>query len=407
MNRRVKKKMKRHHRWLGSMVLLSLIAVGGCSQTTKATKQTSESSSSTIETSTIGSTSTATSTMEKKITALSDDQITLAVYVENYLVQYPNSDINTAIEAIKLQPEFMIEPTEEMVQVSQSQDIGPGVLVSQLTLSGDGVQVNQFNGSQQVSEQQFTKAQLSEKYTDHIAQLNELVQLANAHYQTKYTLTEEELAMAMYVDRYNNEKKPVNLFVDFILGSPTFRMYQENGQYIITHGVASSEAKVTIDGDRVLCGRHAGMNQDFTETATVAELSQKYANFKSELNTLITTGKNYNDEVQAQIAQRQAEDAKPKVDGTDLTIEQVKQWIGNYLLQTDRTTADVINHKMIYLISTDEKGYLHINARGDNPSGTISSSLGFYRINAQGELQEQVPSTDNWNTVSTTPLLNE
>lgn len=89
---------------------------------------------------------------------------------------------------------------------------------------------------------------------------------------------------------------------------------------------------------------------------------------------------------------------------SSITVAQSKQWVRNYLIKVEKKDANMVNNQTVIFTSFDENGNLILNPRSDGPNSF--SSLGFFKINEYGELEQENPSYGYWEVVSTTPDLN-
>lgn len=106
----------------------------------------------------------------------------------------------------------------------------------------------------------------------------------------------------------------------------------------------------------------------------------------------------------------------PDVDTKNLTTNQVNRWVyANIMADWNKnntnepplTPAD--QDAFIFNQSTDDQGCVEIQVQENHQSAFMKSihaypestpTIGWYRINAQGYLQEGTPGSDNWNTIA-------
>lgn len=106
----------------------------------------------------------------------------------------------------------------------------------------------------------------------------------------------------------------------------------------------------------------------------------------------------------------------PDVDTKNLTTNQVNRWVyANIMADWNKnntnepplTSAD--QDAFIFNQSTDDQGCVEIQVQENHQSAFMKSihaypestpTIGWYRINAQGYLQEGTPGNDNWNTIA-------
>ena len=106
----------------------------------------------------------------------------------------------------------------------------------------------------------------------------------------------------------------------------------------------------------------------------------------------------------------------PDVNTKNLTTQQVNKWVyANIMADWNKnntgepplTPAD--QDAFIFNQSTDDQGCVEIQVQENHQSAFMKSihaypestpTIGWYRINAQGYLQQGTPGSDNWNTIA-------
>lgn len=108
--------------------------------------------------------------------------------------------------------------------------------------------------------------------------------------------------------------------------------------------------------------------------------------------------------------------AMPDVNTKNLTTQQVNKWVyANIMADWNKNNTDkppltpADQDAFIFNQSTDDQGCVEIQVQEDHQSAFMKSihaypestpTIGWYRINAQGYLQEGTPGSDNWNTIA-------
>ena len=106
----------------------------------------------------------------------------------------------------------------------------------------------------------------------------------------------------------------------------------------------------------------------------------------------------------------------PGVNTKNLTTQQVNKWVyANIMADWNKNNTDkppltpADQDAFIFNQSTDDQGCVEIQVQEDHQSAFMKSihaypestpTIGWYRINAQGYLQEGTPGSDNWNTIA-------
>ena len=106
----------------------------------------------------------------------------------------------------------------------------------------------------------------------------------------------------------------------------------------------------------------------------------------------------------------------PDVNTKNLTTQQVNKWVyANIMADWNKNNTDkppltpADQDAFIFNQSTDDQGCVEIQVQEDHQSAFMKSihaypestpTIGWYRINAQGYLQEGTPGSDNWNTIA-------
>ena len=106
----------------------------------------------------------------------------------------------------------------------------------------------------------------------------------------------------------------------------------------------------------------------------------------------------------------------PDVNTKNLTIQQVNKWVyANIMADWNKNNTDeppltpADQDAFIFNQSTDDQGCVEIQVQENHQSAFMKSihaypestpTIGWYRINAQGYLQQGTPGSDNWNTIA-------
>lgn len=106
----------------------------------------------------------------------------------------------------------------------------------------------------------------------------------------------------------------------------------------------------------------------------------------------------------------------PDVNTKNLTTQQVNKWVyANIMADWNKNNTDeppltpADQDAFIFGQSTDDQGCVEIQVQENHQSAFMKSihadpestpTIGWYRINAQGYLQQGAPGSDNWNTIA-------
>ena len=106
----------------------------------------------------------------------------------------------------------------------------------------------------------------------------------------------------------------------------------------------------------------------------------------------------------------------PDVNTKNLTTQQVNKWVyANIMADWNKNNTDeppltpADQDAFIFNQSTDDQGCVEIQVQENHQSAFMKSihadpestpTIGWYRINAQGYLQQGAPGSDNWNTIA-------
>ena len=106
----------------------------------------------------------------------------------------------------------------------------------------------------------------------------------------------------------------------------------------------------------------------------------------------------------------------PDVNTKNLTTQQVNKWVyANIMADWNKNNTDeppltpADQDAFIFGQSTDDHGCVEIQVQENHQSAFMKSihadpestpTIGWYRINAQGYLQQGAPGSDNWNTIA-------
>ncbi|WP_297079435.1 hypothetical protein [uncultured Enterococcus sp.] len=220
------------------------------------------------------------------------------------------------------------------------------------------------------------------------------------------TLLNDELAVAAYLDNYQAQHPELTLeqIIQEILTNPNFIMaHQDNlnsmvlvqSEQQLRNGDVASE--VTISNDQVYARQFNGNELLKEQEYTKKELTDAYGRSLDQIREIIQLAQTHLAD-----SNEQTSNEKNTVDGKNLTQEQVKEWIRNYLIQVEHMKPDMIMNRTTIEMSFSD-GQLIINPRSIGVTNT--SSLGFFKINASGQLEKQDVATGQYEVVSETPLL--
>ncbi|WP_407455595.1 zinc-ribbon domain-containing protein [Ligilactobacillus aviarius] len=106
----------------------------------------------------------------------------------------------------------------------------------------------------------------------------------------------------------------------------------------------------------------------------------------------------------------------PDVNTKNLTTQQVNKWVyANIMADWNKNNTDeppltpADQDAFIFNQSTNDQGCVEIQVQENHQSAFMKSihaypestpTIGWYRINAQGYLQQGTPGSDNWNTIA-------
>ena len=106
----------------------------------------------------------------------------------------------------------------------------------------------------------------------------------------------------------------------------------------------------------------------------------------------------------------------PDVNTKNLTTQQVNKWVyANLMADWNKNNTDeppltpADQDAFIFNQSTDDQGCVEIQVQENHQSAFMkrihaypesTPTIGWYRINAQGYLQQGTPGSDNWNTIA-------
>ena len=228
-------------------------------------------------------------------------------------------------------------------------------------------------------------------------------------------LTDEELVIASSIENHRDKTAP--------LSSTLLVPYQKWSK--IDNGYAMGAIQVNVheesrfsDGNIVSEVSEGGQFNNGTHTATqsISALREKYTPYKENLTFLLNYVK-LGEDFEKQRAEKQQRMIEQQdttsstdnndsstVDTTKLTEEQAKTWVKNYLVQSGVVDQDTIDNRTSVSTYLDDNNYLCLEPRASAKDNTTNdSTLGYFRINDTGELQQQNADGD-WQTVSTSYL---
>ncbi|MEQ7219438.1 hypothetical protein ABQD64_13530 [Vagococcus fluvialis] len=143
------------------------------------------------------------STTEK---LFSSEEIAVAIYLDNYLNQFPNKTIEDAIVDTLDQPDFVIAtPTNGIFMVNQSTNLSNGVLSSEITISDDNISSKNFNGNQLKYEKQYVNKELTKSYINYQSDIQKIIAHSEENKKTRESPQTSKMKTKEDVDKYLDE----------------------------------------------------------------------------------------------------------------------------------------------------------------------------------------------------------
>lgn len=143
------------------------------------------------------------STTEK---LFSSEEIAVAIYLDNYLNQFPNKTTEDAIVDTLGQPDFLIAtPTNGIFMVNQSTNLSNGVLSSEITISDDNISSKNFNGNQLKYEKQYVHKDLTKTYINYQSDIQKIITHSKENKKTKESPQTSKMKTKEDVDKYLDE----------------------------------------------------------------------------------------------------------------------------------------------------------------------------------------------------------
>ncbi|CDI47765.1 hypothetical protein BN927_01167 [Lactococcus lactis subsp. lactis Dephy 1] len=363
-----------------------LLILSGCTKKPEPSK--TNSSTEKVKTS-----QSSTSSSKTKVT-LTDKELVAATYVESYMAQHSVKDIPTAVNDILKQPQFMISSTGGYFLANQEPVLVNGDLGIQSTITDDKIHVQSYNGNEHFSDKYYSAKELTSKYNTHVELLKKVVAISDKHIAELNSLTDEELALAAYVRNYATTDVEIRGYLSGGLADNDFSVEFQDNSYRFGQGTASSTEEITVSGNQVMCVIHDGATETKTVNYTKEELTKLFVQYKKLLDVKLELGKQNSAKAST----------SSTVDTTKLTEDQAKTWVKNYLVQSGVVDQDAIDNRTSVSTYLDDNNYLCLEPRASAKDNTTNdSTLGYFRINDAGELQQQNTDGD-WQTVSTSYL---
>lgn len=136
----------------------------------------------------------------------SPEEIAVAIYLDNYLNQFPNKTIEDAIVDTLDQPDFVIAtPTNGIFMVNQSTNLSNGVLSSEITISDDNISSKNFNGNQLKYEKQYVNKELTKSYINYQSDIQKIIAHSEENKKTRESPQTSKMKTKEDVDKYLDE----------------------------------------------------------------------------------------------------------------------------------------------------------------------------------------------------------
>lgn len=218
---------------------------------------------------------------------LSQKELALAAYLDNYIDQYQTKDVTTAIANDARQYQFSIRRMENKGYVVQNNPtIANGTTISKVSLDHNRIKSVNFNGEKRIGTQKYSKLQLELKYGKYKKQMDRLIKRANEEKDDQ--LTHEEVAMAIYVDTFKADDEDVPSAIERLANFPDHSM-ETDGDILKINigGTGSASEEFYFEDGRVKGVTHDGIYEKTTKNYQVAEINQNFHQYKDDLKSLI------------------------------------------------------------------------------------------------------------------------
>ncbi|MGY4789468.1 hypothetical protein ACXDFG_01655 [Pediococcus pentosaceus] len=223
---------------------------------------------------------------------LTNNELAVAAYLDNYGEEYQTKDIPTAVSKNMKNYQFLIKKNDNHgYTIQESQLVTDGCMVSKVSFDHGRVVSKNFNGTKYKNTQKYLKLQLSHKYSKYQKQLVKLIKFAEGSDEEKVgNLNHEQIAMAIYVENYKQNGEDIVSTIGRLSEFPDYS-FEKNGKEIDINigGTVNGSEEFKFDGNRVTSTTHDGAYDKQTEEYNVAEINQKYKKYKNNLKTLIAT----------------------------------------------------------------------------------------------------------------------
>jgi PBP1b-binding outer membrane lipoprotein LpoB len=289
---------------LGLMLLISLF-LAGC-----ANKQHPES--------TMGSNETKTTA---KVVELSNKELAVSAYLENYIDQFGTKDIPAAIKQNLKKSELSILSTDKnKYQIQEAKELSNGLMASEVTFTDNHISSRNFNGNQLKETKQYTKKQLDKKYGPYQKEVDKLIKKTKTAEDQAEKLDYEEMAMAAYVINSENGlsfEEALNLLSEYV-DTGTF---ESNPLKIHIGGAADTGTFEILQGQVVCDFMNGGSPETREYKYSVKELNDKYKEYKSQLDDLIRKAKSATEEEHSDSTDDEDADTEDDEDTDDIDVE--------------------------------------------------------------------------------------
>lgn len=259
--------------------------------------------------------------------------------------QNSTKSVESAIEEVTNQPEFMINQTNDMYIVNQAGTLTKGILSSNVKIDSTNIYSRDFDGNQQSAEQNYTVEELTNKYSPYVAKIKALVAHSQTNKENITNLTNEEFVMAYLIESRDANSTTIDDFIPSMLNGTWFLEKTDVG-YTLRDRTGINELNFIIDESTVTS------NEESDKPINTKELNLKYKSFKNDLEKLVTKFTDLE-------AERIASSQQSQVDTKSLTSEQAISWVKKYLLQKGATNTEL--DSIDYQTEISEDGFLTIS----------------------------------------------
>lgn len=136
----------------------------------------------------------------------SSEEIAVAIYLDNYLNQFPNKTIEDAIDDTLSQSDFSITtPTNGIFMVNQSTNLSNGVLSSEVTINDDNISSKNFNGNQLKYEKQYINKELISTYMNYQSDIQKIITHSEENQKSRESPQTSKMKTKEDVDKYLDE----------------------------------------------------------------------------------------------------------------------------------------------------------------------------------------------------------